>query len=259
MPEVSVKDLLEAGAHFGHQVSRWNPRMRPYIFATKGGIHILDLDQTASYLHKATRFVTETAAAGGAVLFVGTKKQAKNVIEEEAKRSGQFFVTNRWLGGLLTNFKTIKASIERLITLEKLTASADFEKYTKKERLDVTREIEKLNNVLGGIKTMNHLPACLFIVDVKKEDIAKREANRLKIPVVAIVDTNCDPAGIDYLIPANDDALRSIQIITKAVADAAMEGYQRRQAALAKEESDEKPSVGEEKRRPMVTEVEIKP
>lgn len=257
MSEVSIKDLLEAGSHFGHQVSRWNPRMRPYIFATKGGIHILDLDQTANYLKKAVKFVAETVALGGSVLFVGTKKQAKNVIEEEAKRTGQFFVSNRWLGGLLTNFKTIKASIERMINLEKLTASADFEKYTKKERLEVTREIEKLNNVLGGIKTMNHLPACLFIIDTKKEDIARREANRLKIPVVAIVDTNCDPMGIDYLIPANDDALRSIQVITKAIADAAAEGYQRRQAALAKEEGDEKPSAPDDKRGPLVAEVKI--
>lgn len=240
MSEVTIKDLLEAGSHFGHQVSRWNPRMRPYIFATKGGIHILDLDQTTNFLKKACRFVADTVAAGGSVLFVGTKKQAKGVIEEEAKRVGQFFVTNRWLGGLLTNFKTIKASIERMENLEKQAASPDFEKFTKKERLDIARQIEKLNSVLGGIKSMRQPPGSLFIVDIKKEEIAKKEANRLKIPIVAMVDTNSDPQGIDYLIPANDDALRSIQVITKAVADACAEGYQRRQVALAKEEGEEK-------------------
>lgn len=238
MPEVSIKELLEAGSHFGHQVSRWNPRMRPYIFSVKGGIHILDLEQTAHFLRKACRFISDTVALGQSVLFVGTKKQAKQVILEEATRVGQFHVTNRWLGGLMTNFKTIKASIERMEGLEKQAASPEFEKYTKKERLDVTRQIEKLNSVLGGIKTMQRLPGCLFIVDPKTEDIARKEAQRLKIPIVAVLDTNCDPKGIDYLIPANDDALRSIQLITKAISGACEEGLARREAALASEKEN---------------------
>ena len=255
--EVSVKELLEAGAHFGHQVSRWNPKMRPYIFTTKGGIHIMDLEQTTHAIQRAYQFVVETVALGNQVLFVGTKKQARNLIESEAKRAGQFYVNNRWLGGMLTNFKTIKASIDRMINLEKQAASPDFEKFTKKERLNMEREIIKLNSVLGGIKTMTRLPGCLFIIDPKKEDIAKKEAKRLKIPVVAIVDTNCDPDGIDYVIPANDDAIRSIQIVTKAITDACEEGARRRQAQLAKEqqlpEGAEKPTAS-----PFNTEKEVK-
>src|SRR3990167_6462778 len=216
-PEVSVKELLEAGAHFGHQVSRWNPRMRPYIFTTKGGIHILDLQQTVECLKKAYKFVADTVALGHQVLFVGTKKQAKPHIETQAKRVSQFYVSNRLLGGMLTNFKTIRASIDRLGSLEKQAASEEFAKLTKKERLTIEREITKLNHVLGGIKTMNKLPGCVFIIDPKKEEIAKKEARRLKIPVVAIVDTNCDPEGVDYIIPANDDAIRSIEIISKGI------------------------------------------
>ncbi len=244
----SLKELLEAGAHFGHQVSRWNPKMRPYIFATKGGIHILDLEQTVGALKKAVDFVTEVVARGQSVLFVGTKAQARPVIEEEARRCGQFYVNFRWLGGLMTNFKTIRVSIERLKTLETLTQSEEFQKYTKKERLEIEREIKKLNGLFLGIKTMEQLPGLLFIVDPKTESIAKKEAKRLKIPVVAVVDTNSDPDGIDYLIPANDDAIRSIQIIAKAVADACEEGMRRRQERIAQEVKDEekkdqKPSV----------------
>ena len=245
MSEVSIKELLEAGAHFGHQVSRWNPRMRPYIFTTKGGIHILDLEQTTAALKKAIQFVTDTVALGHHVLFVGTKNQAKAIIEEEAKRAGQYFVNNRWLGGFLTNFKTIKASIDRLDNLEKLAASPEFEKYVKKERLTIEREIKKLNSIFSGIKTMQTLPGCIFIIDPKTEETAKREAIRLKIPLVAIVDTNCDPEGIDYVIPANDDAIRSVQVITKAIADACEEGGRRRQEWLVKQgknDKDEKPS-----------------
>ena len=245
--EVSVKELLEAGAHFGHQVSRWNPRMRPYIFSTKGGIHIMDLDQTAAALKKACQFVVNTVALGNSVLFVGTKKQARPVIESEAKRVSQFYVNNRWLGGMLTNFKTIKASIDRMINLEKQTASPDFEKFTKKERLDIERTIAKLDSVLGGIKTMTRVPGCVFIIDPKKEEIAKKEAQRLHIPVVAMVDTNCDPLGIDYCIPANDDAIRSIQLVTKAIADSCEEGLRRRQEQLSKNqnlpEGEEKPKA----------------
>ena len=237
---ISVKDLLEAGAHFGHQVSRWNPKMRPYIFSTKGDIHILDLEQTMTALQKACDFITKTTALGSHVLFVGTKKQAAPIIEFEANRSGQYFINNRWLGGLLTNFKTIKASIERLADLEKKAASPEFEKYTKKERLSTQRDINKLNSIFSGIKTMQRVPGCVFILDSKTEDIAKKEAIRLKIPVVAVVDTNSNPDGVDYVIPANDDAVRSIQIITKAIADACEEGMKRRQVALAKDASQEK-------------------
>lgn len=255
--EVSVKDLLEVGAHFGHQVSRWNPKMRPYIFATKGGIHILDLEQTYTQLKAACKFVADQVALGEQVLFVGTKKQAKAIIEEEAKRVGQFYVCNRWLGGLLTNFKTIKASIDRLIALEEKTKSEGFAKYTKKERLDTQREIEKLNYVLGGIREMKKIPGVVFIIDPKTESIAKKEARRLNIPIVAVVDTNCNPEEINYLIPANDDAVRSVQLLTKTIADACAEGLQRRQVALAKEETGEK-GMGTEKSAPLVTEREIK-
>lgn len=256
MPEVSVKDLLEAGCHFGHQVSRWNPKMRPYIFATKGNIHILDLDQTAVALNKAAQFITDCVAQGHSVMFVGTKPQARLIIEQEAKRCGQFYISNRWLGGLLTNYKTIKASIDRLHQLEKQTASLDFEKYTKRERLTVEREIQKLNSIFFGIKTMERMPGCLFIIDPKTEDIAKREACRLKIPIVAIVDTNSDPDGIDYLIPANDDAIRSLQLITQTMADACEAGAKQRQEILAREEKDE--SKEEAKSAPLITEKEIK-
>lgn len=257
MSAVSIKELLEAGAHFGHQVSRWNPKMRPYIFSTKGGIHILDLEQTNEYLKKARQFVADTVALGNSVLFVGTKKQAKPVIQEEAKRSGQFYVCNRWLGGFLTNFKTIKASIERLESLEKKAASPDFEKFTKKERLTTQREIDKLEFVLGGIRNLKKQPGCVFIIDPKTEDIAKREAKKLGIPVVALVDTNCDPDGIDFVIPANDDAIRSIQLITKEIADACLEGNIRRQEALAKEPTAQTKPDGAEKTAPLVTEREI--
>lgn len=253
--DVTIKELLEAGSHFGHQVSRWNPKMRPYIFSAKSGIHILDLEQTHVLLSKACKFITDTLSLGGNLLFVGTKKQAKVTIETEAKRSGQFFVSNRWLGGLLTNFKTIKASVERLLSLEQLTQSEEFQKYTKKERLDITRQIEKLNQSLGGIKTMTRPPALMFIIDPKTESIAKKEAIRLKIPIVAVVDSNGDPEGIDYIIPANDDAIRSIQLVTKAIGDACLEGTHRRQVALAKDtsakEGDEKPTSAFAKEREM--------
>lgn len=235
--EVTVRDLLEAGAHFGHQISRWNPKMRPFIFQSRGGIHILDLDQTARHLNAACKFITENVAQGGHVLFVGTKKQAKLPIEDEAKRSGQYYISNRWLGGLLTNFKTIKASIVRLENLEKKVISPDFEKYTKKERLNITRQIEKLNAIFGGIKIMNRIPTAIFIVDPKTEHTAVREAKRLNIPVAAIVDSNCNPDGIDFVIPANDDALRSIQVITQAIANSCLLGVERRQAILAKQQS----------------------
>ena len=243
--EISVKELLEAGAHFGHQSSRWNPKMRPFIFTTKGGIHILDLDQTAQQIKKACKYVTDQVALGGAVLFVGTKKQARDLIAVESQRAGQFFVNIRWLGGMLTNFKTIKASIDRLNQLQKRKESPEFEKLVKKERLMIDRDIEKLERNLSGIRAMNNLPACVFIVDPKKEEIAKKEAIRLKIPVIAMLDSNCDPTGIDYLIAANDDAIRSIQLVTGAIAEACIEGSLRRQEALGRDtkETEEALSV----------------
>ncbi len=236
--EVTVSTLLEAGAHFGHRVSHWNPKMRPYIFATKGGIHILDLQQTIEQLKKACAIVTSLTSAGGCVLFVGTKRQAQAIVQTEAIRAQQYYVTTRWLGGMLTNYKTIKASIDRLKDLQKRKESDDFAKLVKKERLQMEREIEKLDKVLSGIKEMSGLPACLFIVDPKQEKIAVLEAKKLKIPVIAVGDSNCDPDQIDYLIAANDDALRSIQVLTQAIADACLIGAERRQAMLGKESAE---------------------
>lgn len=234
MGEVTINELLEAGAHFGHQVSRWNPKMRPYIFASKGGIHILDLEQTARQLKVAARFVSDIVAQGHTCLFVGTKPQAKEVIEAEAKRCQMLYVNTRWLGGMLTNFKTLKASIDRLGQLKVRRESPDYEKLLKKEKLLLDREIVKLERALSGISQMQTLPSVVFIVDPKEEDIVKREAMRLRIPIVAIVDSNCDPTGIDCLIACNDDALRAIQIVTRTIADACLEGSVRHQETLAK-------------------------
>lgn len=235
--DVTVKELLEAGVHFGHQTRRWNPKMRPYIYTQRDGIHIIDLDQTQRQAKKALKFVADTVALGNPVLFVGTKKQAKEVVATEAQRAGQFFVSNRWLGGMLTNFKTISNSIKRLLDLEERREKGDFEKLTKKEALKLDREIEKLEHSLGGIKKMPKLPGAVFIVDTGMEKIARAEANKLGIPVVALVDTNCDPDGIDYLIAGNDDAIRSVQLFTKLMADACLEGNQRREIALRESEA----------------------
>lgn len=230
--EVTVKDLMEAGVHFGHQTKRWNPKMRPFIYTQRDGVHIIDLSQTIDQTKKAYKFVADTVALGENILFVGTKKQAKDVISEHALRAGQFFVSNRWLGGMLTNFKTIRASIDRLNTLEAKREKGDFEKLTKKEGLKLEHEIEKLESSLGGIKKMTRLPGAIFVVDPSEEDIACKEANKLSIPIIALVDTNCNPDGIDYVIAANDDALRSIQLFSKVVADACVEGSERREIAL---------------------------
>ncbi len=246
--DVDVRELLEAGVHVGHQTQRWNPKMRPYIYTQRDGIHIIDLSQTAEQAKRAGKFIADTVALGNTVLFVGTKKQAKDIITDEAQRSGQFYVSNRWLGGMLTNFKTIRASIDRLNALEERREKGEFDKLTKKEGLRLTREIEKLESSLGGIKRMTKLPGAVFIVDPGMEEIARREANKLGIPVIALVDTNCDPDGIDYLIAANDDAIRSIQLFTKLMADACLEGAERREIALreseqraAKEKAEAKP------------------
>ncbi|MBN1283501.1 MAG: 30S ribosomal protein S2 [Proteobacteria bacterium] len=231
-PQIEVKELLEAGVHFGHQTRRWNPKMRPYIFSARDGIHIIDLDQTAQQAQRAYKFVADTVALGNSVLFVGTKKQAQDVVEEEARRAGQFFVTKRWLGGMLTNFQTIKQSITRLKDLEAKKEKGEFEKLPKKETLKLDREIEKLEFSLGGIKDMAKTPGLVYIVDPNHEQIAKLEARKLGIPIIALIDTNSDPDGIDYLIAGNDDAIRSISFFTKLVADACSEGAQRREAAL---------------------------
>ncbi len=233
MPRVELEALLQAGSHFGHLTRRWNPKMKPYIFMERTGIHIIDLKKTQEMLDAASNAVSNIVAEDKRVLFVGTKPQAKDVVTEEAKRCNAFYCTERWLGGMLTNFSTIRKSVKRLTNIEKMETDGTFESITKKERLFLTREREKLQDVLSGIVEMSRLPGALFVVDVKKEAIAVNEARRLGIPVVAIVDTNCDPDGIDYPIPANDDALKSVQLVTKAIADAILEGNQRAAAQKA--------------------------
>ena len=227
MPEVSMKQLLEAGVHFGHQTSRWNPKMKPYIFGARNGIYIIDLQRTVKLFEQAHSFVRDVVANGGMLLMVGTKKQAQDAIREETERCGMFYVNNRWLGGTLTNFQTIKQSIDRLKKCEEtLEDPLMAEALTKKEMLGIQRERDKLLNSLGGIKLMRKLPDVLFVIDPKKEEIAVKEANKLHIPVVAVVDTNCDPDVIDYRIPGNDDAIRAIRLFSAAIADAALEGRQ---------------------------------
>jgi len=221
---VSLRDLLQAGVHFGHQTRRWNPKMRPFIYGAKNGVHIIDLQKTAKGLVDASRFLNQTVGHGGAILFVGTKRAARDIVAEEAQRCQMFYVNNRWLGGTLTNWQTVKRSIDRLVTLEKMRDEGRFDVLSKKEALDANREIEKSLINLGGIKGMRGLPAALFIVDPKKEHIAVKEANTLGVPVVALCDTNCDPTGITYVIPGNDDAIKSIRLFTAAIADAANEG-----------------------------------
>jgi small subunit ribosomal protein S2 len=227
MAEVSLKELLEAGAHFGHQTRRWNPKMQKYIFAARGGVHIIDLTKTGVLLKEATDFAHKTAADGGKVLFVGTKRQAAPVIRDEAVAAGMPYVTERWLGGMLTNFSTIRLQVQRLKKLEAGLESGDFaSKYNKKEVLDFTNECASLTRIFGGIKNMDGLPRAVFVVDVPNEAIAVAEARKLGIPVIAIADTNADPDLIDYPIPANDDAIRTVRIITHQIAQAAADGAQ---------------------------------
>jgi small subunit ribosomal protein S2 len=223
---VSLRELLEAGVHFGHQTRRWNPKMRPFIYGQKNGVHIIDLQKTARSLIEASRFLSATVSRGQAVLFVGTKRAAQEIVAEEARRCGMFYVNNRWLGGTLTNFETVRRSIERLNQLEKAQGEGKFEVLSKKDILQLNREIEKMNRALGGIKEMKGLPRALFVIDPKREAIAISEANKLKIPVVALCDTNCDPSGIQFVVPGNDDAIKSIQLFTHAMADACVEGAQ---------------------------------
>ncbi|MBA2361960.1 MAG: 30S ribosomal protein S2 [Chloroflexia bacterium] len=228
-----MRGLLEAGVHFGHQSRRWNPKMKRFIFTQRNNIHIIDLAQTVGALNQAHGFIADTVERGGTVLFVGTKKQAQETIAEEAGRSGQYFINQRWMGGLLTNYVTIRARIRYLQDLEQRREQGDFERLPKKEALKYEHEIEKLNRLLGGIREMNKLPSALYVVDPRKEHIAIAEANRLGIPVVAMVDTNCDPDLIDWVIPSNDDAIRAVRLITSKIADAAEEGRLRNEAARA--------------------------
>jgi small subunit ribosomal protein S2 len=223
-----MKELLEAGVHFGHQVRRWNPKMKEYIFGERNGIYIIDLQKTQRMFREAISFVTNLVAEdrGKTVLFVGTKRQAQDAIREESERCGQYYVNQRWLGGLLTNFQTVQKSIKRLRDLEAMQTDGRYEKLTKKERIKLDRERESLNKNLSGIKTMGRLPDAIFIIDVRKEEIAVAEANRLGIPIVAVVDTNCSPEGIDYVIPGNDDALRAVRLFASRIADSILEGQQ---------------------------------
>lgn len=226
MSAITMKQLLEAGVHFGHQTKRWNPKMKEYIFGARNGIYIIDLQKTVRLFKDAYKFVVDTASKGGNILFVGTKKQAQDSITDEARRAGMFFVSQRWLGGTLTNFRTIRKNIERLKKLETMREDGTFQALPKKEVLQLEKEMAKLEKILGGIKEMGKLPGGIFIVDPKKEQIAVHEARKLGIPIVAIVDTNCDPDEIDYIIPGNDDAIRAIRLIASKVADACLEGKQ---------------------------------
>ncbi len=225
MPDrVTIKQLLEAGAHFGHQTGHWHPRMKNYIFTKRNGIHIIDLEQTVDLLAKARQFVTDLVAEGGDILLVGTKKQAQDTIAEEGKRCGMHYINQRWLGGVLTNFSTIQKRIDYLVRIEDQQARGEFGHLTKKEAIKQEKEVVRLNKLIGGLKEMTTLPSAMFIIDITKENIALAEAKRVGIPVVAVVDTNCDPTPIDYPIPANDDAIKTIRLICSTMANAVLEG-----------------------------------
>ncbi|WP_305041222.1 30S ribosomal protein S2 [Geoalkalibacter sp.] len=246
MAQISMKQLLEAGVHFGHQTRRWNPKMKPYIFGARNGIYIIDLQKTVRYFKNAYAFLSETVKNGDKVLFVGTKKQAQDAIQEEALRCGQYYVNNRWLGGMLTNFVTIKGSIDRLKKIETMAEDGTYDLLTKKEVLQLEREKDKLEKSLGGIKHMTKLPGALFVIDPKKEYIAVKEARKLGIPVVAVVDTNCDPDDIDYIIPGNDDAIRAIRLFAARMADACADGLQARETQLRSDAEGGEIQTGEE-------------
>lgn len=236
---VSMKQLLEAGVHFGHQTRRWNPKMKIFIFAERNGIHIIDLQQTVTRLNDAYRFVSALTAEGETILFVGTKKQAQEAVEQEAKRSGQFYVNQRWLGGMLTNFQTIQLRIRYLKELQGRKERGEFERLPKKEAQRLEEQMNRLERTLGGIKDMRRLPAAIFVVDTRKEHTAVLEARRLEIPVIALADTNCDPDEMDYPIPANDDAIRAVRLLCTKVADAALEGLRQREAQQKDQEAVE--------------------
>ena len=252
MAALTMKELLEAGVHFGHQTKRWNPKMQKYIFGERNGIYIIDLQKTLKKFREAYAYVRDLAAGGGTLLMVGTKKQAQETVLEEATRCGMFYVNHRWLGGTLTNFATIRKSIARLKKLDEMKETGGYDRLPKKEVIVLEREREKLQHTLIGIRNLDRLPSAIFIVDPKKETIAVEEARRLAIPIVAIVDTNCDPSGIDYPIPGNDDAIRSVRLITSRIADAVLEGA----GTLAKETAtaDEIPASPD---MPVVTEAEM--
>ena len=240
---ISMKQLLEAGVHFGHQTRRWNPKMQPFIFMDRNGIHIIDLQQTVTRLNDAYQFVKELTAAGGTILFVGTKKQAQEAVAEEAKRCGMYYVNQRWLGGMLTNFQTIQSRIRYLRDLEARRERGDFERLPKKEAQRLTDDINRLERVLGGIKDMRRLPNAIFIVDTRKERTAVLEARRLEIPIIALADTNCDPDEMDYPIPANDDAIRAVRLLCGKIADAVLDG--RRELEAQQKDSEAEAAEGE--------------
>ncbi len=249
MPVVPMKSLLETGVHFGHRTKRWNPKMKPYIFTERNGVHIIDLQQTIVSIDNAASLIRDTVERGGNVLFIGTKRQAQEPIATQAARAGQPYITERFLGGTLSNWRTIKSRLDRMAELEAMKDRGEFDRFTKKEALLRTREIDKLNRRMGGIKNMRRLPDALFIVDVCREANAIKEANRLDIPVIAMVDTNCDPDGVDYVIPSNDDAIRAIKLIVEAMANAALEGLALRKGTddvVAVTGTEEKAAAGEE-------------
>ena len=242
--QVTMKALLEAGVHFGHQTKRWNPKMRPYIFGDRSGIHIIDLHHTAQLLDEAQQFLADVVSKNGKVVFVGTKKQAQEIVEQEALRCGMFYINRRWLGGTLTNFRTIRSRLEYLRTLERQQLSGELRALPRQEMMSKEQELEKLLRTLGGLKSLNQMPAAIVVVDPRREELAIKEASRLGIPIVALTDTNCDPDPIDYVIPANDDAIRSVRLILSRLSDAIIEGMTRHEIALAdaaaaSEQSDE--------------------
>jgi small subunit ribosomal protein S2 len=250
-----MKQLLETGVHFGHQTRRWNPKMRPFIFGARNGIHIIDLQQTVKLYQKAHDFISNVVAGGGHVIFVGTKRQAQESVKKEAERSEQYFVTNRWMGGMLTNFQTIKKSIDRLKLLERMFEDGSIKRFPKKEIVMMGREVIKLNDNLGGIKNMDRLPQAAFIIDPKREEIAVQECRKLGIPIVAVVDTNCDPDVIDYIIPGNDDAIRAIKLFATSIADASLEGAAQNKDVEPTPDKDEKPEPVLEAAAPVAAEV----
>lgn len=237
MAYITMKEMLVAGMHFGHQTRRWNPKMKPYIFGARNKIYIINLDKTLPLFNKAYEYVSDTVAKGGKILFVGTKRQAQDIIKEEATRSGMFYINHRWLGGMLTNFQTIKKSVDRMKTIQSMVEDGTINRYKKKEALGMEKELSKLERNLGGIRDMKSLPSAIFIVDPKREKIAVDEATRLGIPVIAMCDTNCDPDGLDFIIPGNDDAIRSIKLITSKMADAGLEGKAKRGEAVETDEA----------------------
>ena len=256
MSVISMKQLLEAGVHFGHQTRKWNPKMQPYIFMARNDIHILNLEKTSEQIDKAYLFVRDVAASGKSVLFVGTKKQAQEAIKEEAERCGMFYVNSRWLGGCLTNFKTIRSSVEKMKKIEQMEKTGEFDLLPKKEVATLKAERDKLEKNLGGIKDMREMPGVIFVVDPSNEHICVKEALSLKIPMVGLVDTNCDPSGIDYVIPGNDDAIRSVKLIASAIADAVIEAKEG--VSLKKEETEEDGALNMEEALKEITVAEVK-